>query len=295
MLEPGAPAPTFSLPGAADGEIDEFGLPAEPERVHVIVFYPMDFSPACTTEMCTLRDVELFGLEDDVRLLGISVDSAYSHRAFADANGLGFPLLSDRLGETAAAYGVLADEIEGHPDVARRAVFVVDPHRTIQYAWSAEDVELQPDLEEITDAIRAIQDDRTAMARYRDAHEQFQYGRSELSAARDAYTHSHWGLAIETFQEARYYLDAAADGFASARRFAESDGIGAAAASAAEKARRLRQAAEWFATAARHHGEDEPDAATEYEDDAVAAIEDVGDLPALEGVSTQTPPPETDD
>jgi len=281
MLEPGAPAPTFSLPGAHDGEIDEFALPAEPDRVHVIVFYPMDFSPACTAEMCSLRDVELFGLERDVRLLGIGVDSAYSHRAFAEEYGLGFPLLSDRLGDTAEAYGVLADEAEGHPRVAKRAVFVVDLHRTVQYAWSTEDPEVQPNLDHVTQAIEAIQDDRTSMHRYREAHEQFQYGRSELDAARAAYHEDHWGLAIETFQEAQYYLDDAAEGFASARRFAESDGIGAAAASAAEKARRLRQAATWFATAARNHGEGDDDTAEEYHDDATAAIEEVGELPSL--------------
>jgi len=281
MLEPGAPAPTFSHPGAHGGAIDEFGMSEDLDRVHVLVFYPMDFSPACTTEMCSLRDVELFGLEADVELLGISVDSAYSHRAFAEENGLGFPLLSDRLGETAEAYGVLADEIEGHPDVAQRSIFVVDLHRTIQYAWVADTPDDQPDLEEVTAAIEAIQDDRSAMDRYSEAHEQFQYGRSELDAARNAYDEKHWGLARETFQEARYYLDDAADGFASARRFAESEGIEAAAATAAEKARRLRQATEWFATAAKEYGDGDSDVADEYEQDAIAAIEDVGELPSL--------------
>jgi len=281
MLEPGAPAPTFSLPGAHDDEIDEFALPEEPDRVHVVVFYPLDFSPACTKEMCSLRDVELFGLERDVRLLGVGADSAYSHRRFAEENGLGFPLLSDRLGDAADAYGVLADEVEGHPRVANRAIFVVDLHRTVQYAWSTDGPHEQPDLEAVTAAIEAIQDDRTSMHRYRDAHEQFQYGRSELDAARAAYHEKHWGLAIETFQEAQYYLDDAAAGFASARRFAESDGIEAAAAGAAEKARRLRQAADWFATAARNHGDGDEETAREYHDDAIAAIEDVGELPSL--------------
>jgi len=282
MIDPGSRAPTFSLPGAHDGELDEFGLPEDPEQVHVLVFYPMDFSPACTVEMCSLRDVELFGLERDVRLLGISVDSAYSHRAFAEEYGLGFPLLSDRLGDVAEAYGVLADEVEDHPRVPQRAAFVVDPHRTIQYAWATDDPEEQPDLGAVTDAIEAIQDDRTATSRYRDAHEHLRYGRSELTAAREAYEAERWGLAIETFQESSYYLDSAAAGFASARRFGESEGIEAAAATAAEQSRRLRQAADWFATAARNHGEGDEATAEEYHEDAAAAIEEVGELPAVE-------------
>lgn len=282
MLEPGAHAPTFSLPGAHHDEIGEFGLPESPDRVHVLAFYPMDFSPACTTELCSLRDVELLDLEADVRLLGISVDSAYSHRAFAEENGLGYPLLSDRLGNVAEAYGVLAEEMQGHPRVSQRAVFVIDLHRTIQYAWVADEPTEQPDIEALTDAIEAIQDDRTAMERYADAHEQFQYGRSELGAAREAYDQSQWGLAVETFREASYYLEAAAREFDSARRFAESDGIEAAAATAAETARRFRQAAEWLESAAHHRGEDEPELAEEYVEDASAALEEVGDLPTPE-------------
>lgn len=282
MLEPGSPAPTFSLPGTHDGTLDAFELPDEPRQVYVLVFYPMDFSPPCTTEMCALRDVELFALEEDVALYGIGVDSAYSHRAFAREYNLGFPLLSDRLGDVAESYGVLADDVEGHPRVAKRSVFVVDVHRTVQYAWSTDDPEEQPDLAEITAAIEAIQDDRTAIERYDDAFAHLQYGESELSAARDAYDDEQWGLAIETFREASYYLDAAADGFTSSRRFGESDGVGAAATTAAEKAQRLRQAADWFATAARNRGDGDDEAAAEYERDALAAIEEVGDLPDID-------------
>lgn len=289
MLEPGATAPTFSLPGAHDGDIATFGLQEEPEQVHVVVFYPMDFSPACTAEMCSLRDVELFGLDRDVRLFGISVDSAYSHRAFARENGLGFPLLSDRLGETADAYDVLADVIEGHPRVARRAIFVVDHHRRIRYTWSTDDLRTQPDLQAVTDAIEAVQDDRTAVDRYREAHEQCQYGRSELEAGRRAYDQEHWGLAIETFREARYYLDDAVDGFGSAKRFAESESIGSAAATAAESTRRLRQAADWFASAARNRGEGDAEAAAEYHADAVEAVDDAVDVPPLDGETDVVP------
>lgn len=282
MLEPGTSAPTFRLPGVDEGTIGEFGLDEEPAEVVVLAFYPMDFSPACTDELCSLRDVELFSLEEDVRLLGISVDSVYSHRAFADEEGLGFPLLSDRLGDVAERYGVLHEELEGHPRIPRRAMFVIDPHGTIQYAWAAASPTELPDLEAVTDAVTAIQDDRTGIVRYREAFEHFQYGRSELAAAREAYEDEQWGLAIETFGEATYYLSEAASGFRSARRFAESEGIEAAAATATETAARLKQAASWYRSAARHHGEDEPDLAAEYETDAEDALSEVEALPPVE-------------
>lgn len=104
----------------------------------VVVFYPFDFHPGCTTQMCTLRDSETLSMAENTVVLGIATDSAYGHRAFSDDHRLGYPLLSDSGGQVARAYGVLVDEIGGYQGVARSAVYVIDPDREIQYAWQSE-------------------------------------------------------------------------------------------------------------------------------------------------------------
>ncbi|MCU1578298.1 MAG: peroxiredoxin [Rhodoglobus sp.] len=89
-----------------------------------LVFFPLAFSSTCTTELCELRDnLNLFKTEG-VELIGISVDSKATLRAFADAEGYDFPLLADFWphGEVAREYGVFLDE----KGFANRATFLVD-------------------------------------------------------------------------------------------------------------------------------------------------------------------------
>ncbi|MFC7115801.1 redoxin domain-containing protein [Natronoarchaeum sp. GCM10025703] len=64
--------------------------------------------------MCTLRDSEALSLVENTVVLGISTDSVYCHREFADEQRIDFPLLSDSDGSVAEAYGVLADEFDDH-------------------------------------------------------------------------------------------------------------------------------------------------------------------------------------
>jgi peroxiredoxin len=86
--------------------------------------------------MCDLDDISLFQFEADVTMFGISPDYVYSHRAYSQQKGVSFPLLSDSKFEVAKAYGVYDDEMESG---VRRALFLVDDDRRIQYAWVAED------------------------------------------------------------------------------------------------------------------------------------------------------------
>lgn len=148
MLAVGDTAPEFELPGAAAGRIDTHSLSeyTEHDWAVVLVFYPFDFHPSCTTRMCLLRDAEGLSLTENTVILGVSTDSAFSHRAFSEQHRIDFPLLSDREARVAAAYDVRVEEIQEHPSVARSALFVVDPDRQIQYAWQSESVDDTPDL-----------------------------------------------------------------------------------------------------------------------------------------------------
>lgn len=67
-------------------------------------------------------------------VLGISTDSAHSHRAFADEYRIDFPLLSDSDDRIAEAYGVLVSQIKAHRRVARLALFVVGHNQNVQHA-----------------------------------------------------------------------------------------------------------------------------------------------------------------
>ena len=83
-------------------------------------------------------------------MLGISVDSPFSNSAFAEANGISFPLLSDVHREAVNAYGVaLADFVIPGYTVAQRSVFVVEVDGSIGYAWVAENPGQEPDYEAV--------------------------------------------------------------------------------------------------------------------------------------------------
>lgn len=114
----------------------------------VLAFYPQDFSPVCTEELCTLHEGDYFSFVPGVDIFGISVDGIYSHREFARRHELGFPLLADGDGTVSEAYGVRYDEPheEFGTRVTKRSLFIVDEDRTVRYAWVTDDVYEQPDL-----------------------------------------------------------------------------------------------------------------------------------------------------
>lgn len=274
MLTEGATPPDFTLPAAVDGEIRQLTFSEYASgRITVLTFYPADFSPVCTDELCSLRDIELFDLQEDISILGISTDSAFSHIAFARQNGLEFPLVSDNSGRVAERYGVLDDDFEGHTCLAQRAVFVIDDRRTIQYAWATEDPFELPDIDEIRAAVDSIQDDRGAIDRYQTAHQHHRYGRSELEGALAEYGRDEWAVAVEAFSEAEYYFSEAKDGFDTARRFAESENLRRIADNAKQKTNHYRQSARWYGTAARRRGNGEKAMADETESDAEGALD----------------------
>jgi len=98
----------------------------------VLMFYPYAFSRVCTGELCEVRDSLTVFESSDVQLLALSCDPMFALRAFAEHDGLTFPLLSDFWphGATARAYGVF-DDTAG---CARRSTFIVDRSGTVRWA-----------------------------------------------------------------------------------------------------------------------------------------------------------------
>jgi peroxiredoxin (alkyl hydroperoxide reductase subunit C) len=130
MIEPGAQAPDFTLSDQDGNEVSLSGLRG---RRVVLVFYPSDFSPVCTDQLNVYQEV-LGELEErGVQLLGISVDSAWTHKAFREHLGVTLPLLADfhPKGEVTKAYGLW---VESH-GVSGRALVMVGPDGTVEWSY----------------------------------------------------------------------------------------------------------------------------------------------------------------
>jgi len=119
-------------------------------RRTILAFYPAAFTGVCTKEMCTFSDGMSSLSSSGASILGISVDSPFSNAAFAEANGIGFPLLSDVHREAVDAYGVsLSDFVIPGYTVAQRSIFVVESDGSIGYSWVAENPGIEPDYDAV--------------------------------------------------------------------------------------------------------------------------------------------------
>jgi peroxiredoxin Q/BCP len=123
-VEPGAndPAPEFDLP---DQQGERHSLSRYRGQWLVLYFYPRDDTPGCTAEACSFRDAFAALKRMGVAVVGVSLDDVESHRKFASKYRLGFPLLFDRGGDVARAYGALFRL--GPLRFARRHTFLIDP------------------------------------------------------------------------------------------------------------------------------------------------------------------------
>ncbi|HZP64698.1 MAG TPA: peroxiredoxin [Rudaea sp.] len=91
----------------------------------VLYFYPKDFTPGCTTEVCTFRDDVLKLHKAGAEVLGVSLDDVDSHAKFAKEYHVPFPLLADADKTVATAYGVLTTH--AGMTYAKRETFLIDP------------------------------------------------------------------------------------------------------------------------------------------------------------------------
>ena len=120
MLAVGDTAPDFTLPDELERPLTLRALlDAGPV---VLVFYPRDFTPVCTRELCMVRDVHAELAAAGITVLGISGDDAASHARFRDERALTFPLLSDADKAACRAYGVIGPLGFG----TRRVTFLID-------------------------------------------------------------------------------------------------------------------------------------------------------------------------
>jgi peroxiredoxin len=150
MIEPGTPAPDFEL---RDQDGNKVGLDDLKSQTTVLVFYPSDFSPVCTDQLNVYQEV-LSDLEAaGAKLYGISVDSAWCHKAFQKHLGVTIPLLADfhPKGEVARRFGVWVEDY----GVAARALVMIGPDGVVKWSHRSPSPLEIPGANLIFDALEA--------------------------------------------------------------------------------------------------------------------------------------------
>ncbi|MFQ6005876.1 MAG: peroxiredoxin [Woeseia sp.] len=132
MLKPGARAPDFILPNEQGEEVSLSDMLAEGPLI--LYFYPADFTPGCTKEACSFRDMHGEILSVGLRVIGVSPQDAASHRKFKEKYELPFMLLSDTDKVAIRMY-----DVDGPFGVGvRRATYLVTQGARIQAALQAD-------------------------------------------------------------------------------------------------------------------------------------------------------------
>ena len=155
MLQTGDQAPDFTLP---NHKRERVSLESLRGTTVVLAFFPAAFTGVCEKEMCSFRD-SLTALNDlNATVLGVSVDAPFANAAFAERNQLNFPLLSDYNREAVKAFGVAHDDFAGMPGytAAKRSVFVIDPAGKITYAWVGPNPGVEPNYDEVKQAVTEV-------------------------------------------------------------------------------------------------------------------------------------------
>lgn len=130
LLEVGTEAPDFTLKDQNNEEVRLSSFRGE--KAVLLIFYPLAFTGICTGELTHVRDELPTFQNDDIQVLTVSVDSAYTHKIFSEREGFEFPLLADFWphGQVAQQYGVFFDEA----GIANRGTFLIDKDGVIRFA-----------------------------------------------------------------------------------------------------------------------------------------------------------------
>ena len=149
-IKEGEKAPDFTLKANDD---KEYKLSDLKGHKVVLAFYPLDFSPVCSKEhACFVDDLKQFDTLG-ARVFGISVDSVWAHKAFAEKLGIKYPLLADfePKGAVAKKYGAY-DATWG---VAQRALFVIDTDGVIRWSYLSP-IDVNPGAAGILEALEEL-------------------------------------------------------------------------------------------------------------------------------------------
>ncbi len=176
----GQPAPDFDMASTKNLETlkENVKLSDYKGKWVVLLFYPLDFTFVCPTELTTFSDRydDFQGIGAEV--IGVSTDSVHSHRAWlktprdkGGVEGLRYPLASDITKSVARDYGVLIED----KGVALRGLFVIDPEGTLRYAV-VHDLNVGRSADETLRVIQALQTGGLCQADWRPGQETLKVG-----------------------------------------------------------------------------------------------------------------------
>jgi len=150
LLAAGTRAPDFTLSSAPDQTVSLAEFRGRPV---ILAFYPADWSPVCGDQMALYNEVLPEFERYNAQLLGISVDGAWCHAAFARDRKLHFPLLADfePKGAVARRYGAYRQ----NDGFSERALFVVDGDGIIRWSYVSP-VDVNPGADGILRALEAL-------------------------------------------------------------------------------------------------------------------------------------------
>lgn len=157
MLPAGTIAPDFSLYSTPDQKVS---LSELRNRKVILAFYPADWSPVCGNQMALYNEMGRYFSKHNAQLIGISVDSKWSHMAFMEQNHFYFPLLADfePKGEVARLYEAY-DENTGE---CQRALYVIDEEGIIRWNYLSP-VGINPGADGILNALEELDNVKTVM------------------------------------------------------------------------------------------------------------------------------------
>lgn len=137
MVSEGKAAPDFTLSGIDENGIERtYALKDFKGKELVLYFYPKDSTPGCTQEACDFRD-NMARILKNAAVVGVSPDSASSHKNFREKQSIPYPLLSDPDKKTAIAYGAYGEKtMYGKKSMGMiRSTFLIDAKGVVKKAW----------------------------------------------------------------------------------------------------------------------------------------------------------------
>ena len=150
-LAVGSQAPDFTLP---DANAEKVTLSEFRGKNVVLVFYPLDWSPACSDQLSLYQSELAEFAKHDAEVIAISVDSLYSHGAWAAVRGITFPLLADfnPHGEVSRLYKVMRSS----DGFSERALYIIDRQGVIRYSLVSPLIHHIPDIYDLFENLERI-------------------------------------------------------------------------------------------------------------------------------------------